>query len=79
MAASSTYNQLLSTISGYIDKEKASGILERQLKAKNLAAETVASKDLAALVIGLTTAASLYVPDAGRKEDLKAKLKAMAG
>lgn len=76
--ASPTYNQLLSTIAGYIDKEKASGILERQLKAKNLAPETLATKDLAALVVGLSTAASLYVPDAGRKEELKTKLKSMA-
>jgi hypothetical protein len=75
--ASPTYNQLLSTIAGYIDKEKASGILERQLKAKNLMADTLATKDLAALVVGLGTAAALYVPDAGRKEELKNKLKSM--
>jgi hypothetical protein len=76
--ASPTYNQLLTIISGYIDKEKASGILERQVKAKNLLPDTLASKDLAALVIGLSTATSLYVPDAGRKEELKTKLKSLA-
>jgi len=47
------------------------------LKAKNLVAETLASTDLSALIVGLSTAASLYVPDAGRKDELKGKLKAM--
>ncbi len=75
--ASLTYNQLLTAIAGFIDKDKATGILDRQLKAKNLVAETLASTDLSALIVGLSTAASLYVPDAGRKDELKGKLKAM--
>ncbi len=77
--ASPTYNQLLTTIAVYIDKEKATGILDRQIQAKNLKQDTLTTKDIAALVVALSTATSLYVPDAGRKEELKNKLKAMAG
>ena len=72
------YNSLLATVSAYVEKEKALGILDRQLKAKNLSPDTLASKDLGALMTALATAASLYVPDPGRKEELKSKLKAMA-
>ena len=73
-----TYNSLLTTVAAYIEKEKVIGILERQLKAKNLTPDTLASKDLANLMTAVSTATSLYVPDAGRKEELKNKLKAMA-
>lgn len=76
--ASPTYNQLLTTIAGFIDKDKATGILDRQLKAKNLLPDTLASKDLAAIMVGLATASSLYVADPGRKDELKTRLKAMA-
>ena len=76
---SPTYNQLLTTIEAYIEKEKAIGIIERQLTAKSLKADTLATKDLATIMIGLSTASSLYVPDAARKEALKAKLKSMVG
>ena len=75
--ASPTYDQLLTTIAKFIEKDKATGILDRQLKAKNLMADTLASKDLSTLLVALSTATSLYVPDATRKEELKSKLKAM--
>jgi hypothetical protein len=74
---SPTYNHVLATLSTFIEKEKAAGIFERQLKAKNLAADTLATKDIAAILNTLFTAASLYVPDPARKDILKAKLAAL--
>lgn len=78
MATSPVYNNILGLISKYVDREKAEGVIQRQLTSKNLKAETLATKDLATVMTAISTASGLYVPDAGRREELRAKLKAMA-
>ena len=78
MATSAVYNDVLNLISKYMDKDKAVGAIERQLTSKSLKAETLATKDLALVMSAIATATGLYVPDVGRRDELKAKLKAMA-
>ena len=79
MATSPVYNDILKLISNYMEKDKAVGVVERQLTSKNLKAETLATKDLAAVINSIATATGLYVPDPARRDELKGKLKAMAG
>ena len=77
MATSAVYNDILKLISNYMEKEKAESVVNRQLTGKNLKAETLATKDLALVMTAISTATGLYVPDAARRDELKAKLKAM--
>ena len=76
--ASPVYNEILNLVAKYVDKAKAIEVIERQLATKKLKAETLATKDLAAVMNSISVATGLYVPDAGRREELKSKLKAMA-
>lgn len=78
MATSPVYNEILNLISKYMEKDKAESVVNRQLTGKSLKAETLATKDLAVVMNAIASATGLYVPDAGRREELRAKLKAMA-
>ncbi len=76
--ASPVYNDILNLISKYMEKDKAVGVVDRQLTSKNLKSDTLATKDLAMVMTAIATATGLYVPDAVRRDELKAKLRAMA-
>ena len=74
---SPVYNQILNLIGNYVEKEKAAGVVNRQLSSKGLTPDALATKDLAAVMTAVSTAVGLYVPDPGRRDELKTKLKAM--
>lgn len=73
---SSAYNSLLSLVSVYVDSKKAVEVLGRQLTACKLTVDSVASADIKANALRLSTACSLYVADTNKRDELKAKLAA---
>lgn len=75
---SPAYDSLLAFVSGYVQKEKAHDIMERQMKSRNVTPDSFTAKDLGALKNVIGIALSLYVPDAARKAEFKSKLQAMA-
>ena len=78
MATSAVYNEILKLISSYMDRENAEKVVKHQLAGKNLKAESLATKDLSSVMTAIAGATGLYIPHAGRRDELKAKLKAMA-
>ena len=74
---SPTYTRLLNTAAAYVpDRATAEGAINRQLGA--ITPETMTTADLATLANRFTIALRLYVPDASRREEMTAKIKAMA-
>ena len=69
--------KVLEIISSYIPREKAVGILDRQLPKCNATADNLTSKEVAGM-LDLVLALSLYIPDKSNRIDLKTKLQALA-
>jgi hypothetical protein len=65
-------------VASYIGEEKCSGALERQLKRGSATADSFGANDLKALRNYITAAATLYVADAAKKEELAAKIQSLA-
>ena len=73
---SPAYNSLLTLVSVYVDSKKAAEVLGRQLTACQLTVDSVAPADIKANASRFATACSLYVSDASKRDELKAKLAA---
>lgn len=74
---SSLYSELLAAICAYIPREKAEGILNRQLPKVGKTADTLNKEGLKEMQTWIVGAASLYIPDASQREEFKAKLSAI--
>lgn len=74
---SPTYNKVLEIVSSYVPKEKAAGIVDRQLPKCNSTADNLTKKGVQEMMTWLLGAANLYVQDAGSRGSLKAKLEAL--
>ena len=75
---SPTYSVLVQTVSAYVDPQRARDVINRQLSGANKNPDTFTGKDLVQLMIAITTATKMYVPDPSRKEELVAKIKSLA-
>jgi len=71
------YNSLLKVVSSYVDSKKAAEVLARQLTACKLDADTIASADIQANLLRLSTACSLYISDSSKRDELKRKIAAI--
>lgn len=75
---SPTYASLLKLVAAYLGAEKAAGVLERQLKTMNFSSATFTQANLKELLNTVLGATMLYVADATKKDELRAKLTQMA-
>ena len=74
---SAAYADLLRTVSAFVPAEKALGIVGRQVPKCNQTAETLNKAGLKAIRVYVMGAAGLYIPEAGRRQDLEDKLAAL--
>ena len=74
---SPAYNSLVKLVSVYVDSKKAVEVITRQLTACNLNADTIATADIKANALRFTTSCGLYVYDASKRDEFKAKLAAL--
>lgn len=74
---SPTYSKVVETLGAFVPKEKAAGIVDRQLPKCNATADNLTRAGLQDMMTWLLGAANLYLPDATQKNALKAKLEAL--
>ncbi len=74
---SPVYTKVLDAVCAYVPKEKASGILDRQLPKCNATPDNLTRSGLEQMMTWLLGAASLYIPEASAREALKTKLQAI--
>lgn len=72
------YDKLLGTVSRYVDANKAEGVLSRQLPKCSANENNFTQAHLKAILPAVTGALSLYVTDVGLREEMVAKIKALA-
>jgi hypothetical protein len=73
--ASPTYTKLLSVVTAYVDKATAEGVIQRQIGT--VTPDAFAAADLKTCGNKITIGLKLYVPDAGKREELAEKLKSL--
>jgi hypothetical protein len=74
---SPAYTSLLKLVSVYVDSKKAVEVISRQLTACNLTADKIAISDIKANSTRFAISCSLYVSDASKRDEFKAKLAAL--
>jgi hypothetical protein len=74
---SSTYKALVTTASKYADAKTVEGAIARQLQA-GMTPDSFSPADLKAIMVRITTALKLYVPEAAKKAELIAALQALS-
>jgi len=72
------YSTLLSTAGAYIDSAKAVDILGRQLARCSATPDNFGPEHLKAVKLHISGALALYVPDKVKREQLTAKIEALA-
>lgn len=75
---SPVYTKLYQTIASYVPEEKVQGMLARQLASRKSTPDSMTADDLRAMLTSVTGAATLYIPDKDRRDELCAKLKTLA-
>ena len=73
---SSTYKTLVTTASKYADAKTVEGAISRQLQP-GMTPDSFSPADLKAIMVRVTTAVKLYVPDAGKKAEMIASIQAL--
>lgn len=74
---SSTFKSLLAVASKFADAKTVQGVIERQLQP-GMTPASFSQADLKSIVTRINIALKLYVPDAGKREELASALKALA-
>jgi hypothetical protein len=74
---SNSFQQVVALVGTFIGPEKAQGLVSRQLKYCNKTEDSFVLSDVGGIVVNIVAAASLYLGDATKKDELKAKLVAM--
>lgn len=72
------YNKVVDAVCAYVPKEKAVGIIDRQLPKCNATADNLTRGGLEQMMTWLIGAAGLYIPDAGTRDALKSRLQAIS-
>ena len=73
--ARAQYDNLVKFVNSYVGEAKGPGIVERQVKhCAPSTADSFTAADLQKIVTFLIAAAALYIPDAAKKEEFKAKV-----
>jgi hypothetical protein len=75
----SIYNDLLSLVSIYLDKNKARDVIGRQLAKCGATPETLTIDSFKQIALFLSGASGLYVDDKIRRAKLASAIKKMAG
>ena len=73
---SATYKALITAASKYADPKTVEGAVERQLQP-GMTKDSFSPADLKAVLVRVLTALKLYVPDAGRRTEMEAAIKAL--
>jgi hypothetical protein len=73
---SPAYSSLLNLVSTYVEPQKATEVIARQLVACKLTPDTVSPADVKASATRFATACGLYIPDASKRDELKNKIAA---
>ena len=73
----STYASLLAFLNSYLPQPKGAEVLDRQIAACKLNADTLSTSDLHALSNRIACAGGLYIDDAKKREEFKAKALAL--
>jgi hypothetical protein len=72
------FQSLVKTVSDFTGPEKAAGAIERRLKDCSATPDSFGKEHLQKILPQLIVAAGLYVTDAAKKDQLAAKIKALA-
>ena len=76
--SSASFAAVVKLVASYVGEAKAEGLLERRLAHESITTDQFNLTHLTpTLQIKIISAASLYLPDASKEPDLKAKLAAM--
>ena len=77
--ARAQYDNLVKFVNAYVGEAKGPGIVERQMKhCEPSTADTFTAADLQKIATFLIAATALYIPDAAKKDEFKAKLASLA-
>ena len=74
---STAYNSLLDIVARYIEPVKAADIVSRQVVGKSFTPDSLTRADLATVLLSVSTAAGLYVPNADARAKMKEALKTL--
>lgn len=77
--SSALYNNVVGIVSSYIGDAKGPGVVERQLKHCSGDADTFGPDDLRKILVNIFGAASLYMNEPEKKEEMKRKLQTLIG
>jgi hypothetical protein len=72
--ASASYNSLLSLAARYMEPAKAEEVISRQLAKCGLTADGLSASGIKAAEFRLSSALTLYIPDEGKREELKKRI-----
>ena len=72
------YTKLVDTLGVYTGKEKAVGVIERQIKHAANGPDTFGPSDLKSILNFVTAAAKLYVADAAKRDEMLKRLESLA-
>jgi len=74
---SPTYHKALDVLSAYLPKEKATGILDRQLPKCSTTADKLTSAELTQMRTWILGAAGLYIADLGLRNQMQSQLESL--